>query len=92
MPGVDDKGLDLFHLQKVVDRLPIRARALHGDMRHAMGLDPIDEGKQVLGHRGEGSDLFVIRGDDAGHYVLFVNVETTDASVYNVHETTLLAA
>lgn len=92
VPGVDDKGFDLFHLQQIVNGLSKRARAFHGDMRTAMRLDPIDEGKQILGHRGEGSDLFVIRGDDAAYHVLLVNVESTDVRVNDVHTKTLLAA
>jgi len=92
MPGVDDEGFDSFHLQQIVNGLPVRARAFHGDMGTAMGLDPVNEGKQIFGHRGEGSDLFVIRGDDAGHHVLLVNVEAADVRVNDVHTETLLAA
>src|SRR5690606_40557058 len=79
--GIYNKRFDLFHLKQVVNGLPIRARALHGNMGNAMGLDPVDEGKQVFSHRGEGLDLFVIRGDDAGYDVLFMNIETADMRI-----------
>ena len=83
--SVDHQQLRSEALQHVVDRLPVDARALHGDRRDMLLIQPIPQPEQLPGYGPIGPCLLALVGPDAGHHRLLVDVQPAAALVNHLH-------
>ena len=70
--------------EDVPDRLPVRAGALHSDMRHPVGGQPVCQSQEVFGHGAKGAHVLKGQGvwagqEDAGCDRPFMHVQSTTA-------------
>lgn len=85
MLGIDDQNFQVFHFQEVINGFTAGAGAFHGHMGASISDDPIGHLNQVLGHGGEGFYFLSFRSENAGDDILFVDIETTDVTVDDLH-------
>ena len=92
MLGVHNQSLNLFRLQQVVDRFPVRTGTLHGGVGATFTLDPVHHHEQVVSHCREGTDFLLIWREDTGHNGFFMDIESANMTVDNTMALKLLAA
>src|SRR5260221_6571954 len=86
---IDHQDLHLA-LQDMKDRSPKDPRTLHCDMCTVGRFEPRCEYQQVGLHRAKGSDLLALlsrcsRADQVGNNGLLMHIQTTTASMDDVH-------
>jgi len=87
---VDERDRALLVFEQIEDGPPIDPCGFHRDLRDTVTGQPIIKGQQISGHRAEGAHLppntaIRIRQQHTGDDTLLVNIETTTASVHDLH-------
>ena len=88
--GVDDEERGLA-FEDVVDRFPVGASGLHGDVGAAGLREPVGKGEEVIGHSAESGKFLMaaptlgIGGEQAGYDGALVDIEAAAVWVDHVH-------
>ena len=91
---IDQQQLEVA-FQQVVDRLPVDARGLHGDVGDPGLGQPVRQSQQLFGHRAEGAYLLLAgailgQHQPAGNDRLLVDVQAATAGIDGSHRSLLL--
>ena len=84
--GIDNNGRQGGKLENVIERLPVRSRAFHGNHLAFAVREPFSEGTKFLCRSAKLTDFLLLATFQSGNHNSFVHINPTATFVQRFHE------